>query len=71
MPLDKAFYLLHIEVNQLSKSNSELSFELSLPEKTIWQFRRKIKETEKALTTRTFKPSFDDIILEGKNIKNK
>lgn len=63
IPLEKAFYILYIEVNNIKISNPELSDKLGILPKTIWSTRKKIREAINNLTTKNYKPTFDEVIL--------
>lgn len=63
-PLVKAFYIIHVVVNDIKDMNiEELASTLGLAKNTCWKFRKKVEERLKALKKQHIKVSSWDVLI--------
>lgn len=67
-PLEKAFYITYLEVNQIQKYTLDHWVEmLDLKKNTVWSFRKKVRNAMETLGLA--KPSWEEVILANTLIK--
>ncbi len=64
-PLVKAFYIIHVVVNDIRDMNiEELAHTLGLAKNTCWKFRKKVEERLKELKKKNIKVSSWDVLIK-------
>lgn len=64
-PLVKAFYIIHVVVNDIKDMNiEELAHTLGLAKNTCWKFRKKVEERLKELKKKQIKVSSWDVLIK-------
>ena len=65
-PLVKAFYIIHVVVNDIKEMNIEkLTNTLGLAKNTCWKFRKKVEERLKNLKKKNIKVSSWDVLIKN------